>query len=811
MERYVCIHGHFYQPPRENPWLEAIELQVSAYPYHDWNERITAECYEPNASSRILDEEGRIVMIVNNYAHVSSNVGPTLLSWMEYKAPSVYQAIVDVDGESQGERSGHGNALAQPYNHLIMPLANGRDKHTQALWGIRDFEHRFGRRPEGMWLPETAVDLETLEVLSELGIRFTILAPHQAGRVRPMAGGDWQDVGGGTIDPSMPYELRLPSGRSMALFFYNESIARAVAFEGLLSSGDAFARRIEGAFSGENERPQLVHIATDGETYGHHHRHGDMALAYALHSIESHDIARITNYAEYLDRYPPTHEVEIVENTSWSCTHGVERWRSNCGCNAGRNPRWNQAWREPLRRAMDWLRDQLAPRFEEKGKGLLKDPWAARDDYIWVILDRSPESVERFLGEHAARPLNEAEKIEALKLLELQRQAMLMFTSCGWFFDELSGLETVQVIQYAGRAIQLATELFGDDIEEGFLKLLEEASSNIRAYGNGRRIYERFVRPAMVDLPKVAAHWAVNSLFEGYNEQARAYCYVLDIDDYVLREAGRVRLAMGRVHVSSEITHESADLCFGLLHFGDHNLSGGVRAYQGDDAYRAMVHEVQEVFDVADFPEVVRLIDRHFGSSSYSLRNLFRDEQRKALEYILESTLSDIEAVYRGVFDQNCPLMRFLADLGQPLPRAFRAAAEFILNIDLRRAFEEEDPDIDRVSALLDSAEMWQVEMDTAGLGYALEHTIERLSQELLAQPTELALLQRLAGVVGMAQSLPFDPLEVDFAKAQNAYYRVLQSTYPQVRDGAERVGEEAEAWLSLFRELGERLSVWVE
>src|SRR5919202_166538 len=365
MHHYICIHGHFYQPPRENPWLEAIELQDSAAPYHDWNARITAECYAPNAAARILDGQGRIAAIVNNYARISFNIGPTLLAWLEAQAPDTYHAMLAADRESQTRFAGHGSAIAQAYNHLIMPLATRRDKATQVIWGIQDFVHRFGRQPEGMWLPETAVDLETLELLTAHGIRFTILSPYQALRVRridEVAGegvAPWIDVTGGRIDPSMPYIVRQPSGRAIAIFFYDAPIARAVAFEGVLARGDALADRLLGAFSAARPHPQLVHIATDGESYGHHHPHGDMALAYALAAIERQGRARLTNYGEFLALHPPAYEVAIAENTSWSCFHGIERWRHDCGCNSGGQRGWHQAWRGPLRSALDWLRDAI--------------------------------------------------------------------------------------------------------------------------------------------------------------------------------------------------------------------------------------------------------------------------------------------------------------------------------------------------------------------------------------------------------------------------------------------------------------------
>jgi alpha-amylase/alpha-mannosidase (GH57 family) len=711
MEGYICIHGHFYQPPRENAWLEVVELQDEAYPFHDWNERINAECYASNAASRILDGEGYITKIVNNYARISFDFGPTLLGWVEKNAPEVYKAVLEADKASQQSFSGHGSAMAQAYNHIIMPLANRRDKYTQVLWGIRDFEHHFGRPPEGMWLPETAVDTETLDIMAELGIRFTILAPHQARRVR-QTGGGWNDVSGGKIDPTMAYELHLPSGRQLAIFFYDGPIARAVAFEGLLDSGQNFAQRLTGAFSDKRSWPQLVHIATDGETYGHHHRFGDMALAYALNDIETKKRAQIINYAAFLEKHPPTREVEIIDNTSWSCSHGVERWRNDCGCNTGQHPEWNQAWRAPLRQAMDWLRDSVAPKYEEKAGQLLKDPWAARDDYIGVILDRTPENIERFLKNNASHQLNPAEGTAALKLLELQRHALLMYTSCAWFFDDLSEIETVQVMQYAGRVVQLAEESFGESLEPRFLELLEKAKSNLPRQGDGRRIYERIIKPAMVDLTKVANHYAVSSLFEKYQKQAKIYCYGVDVGDYRSFAAGKTKLVVGWAKVSSEITLESASLSFGVLHFGDHNLNAGVRDYQGEEAYQAMVREATKTFLRADFPEVIRLLDRYFGTVTYSLKSLFRDEQRRVLGYVLESVLSEAEAAYRDLYERHYPLMRFLNEIGNPLPRALLSAADFILNTDLQRELSNESLDAERIGKLLDDAQLWDITLD---------------------------------------------------------------------------------------------------
>ena len=500
MNRWLCIHGHFYQPPRENPWLDTVEAEGSAWPYPNWNERITAECYAPNAAARILDPEGRIERIVNNYARISFNFGPTLLAWLASHQPGVYRAILDADRMSRERYSGHGSALAQPYNHTILPLSNRRDKRTQILWGLHDFETRFGRSAEGVWLPETAVDLESLDLLAEQGIRFTILEPHQARRVRPLGedGAAWTEVSGGRIDTAVPYEVRLPSGRRMALFFYDGPTSRAVAFEGLLSSGERFAERLLSGVPIGADRPRLAHIATDGETYGHHHRFGEMALSYALHLVEANGLARVTNYGELLAAAPPEQEVEIHENTSWSCAHGVDRWRADCGCHTGGGPGWNQAWRAPLRHALDGLRDDLIPRYEAEAGKTFADPWAARDDYISLLLDRSPESEAAFFARQAGRQPEGEARVRALQLLEMQRHALLMYTSCGWFFNDLAGIETIQILRYAGRAVQLAEKLFGDAFEESFLRRLEEGRSNVPENGTGRDLYDRHVRPSMM-------------------------------------------------------------------------------------------------------------------------------------------------------------------------------------------------------------------------------------------------------------------------------------------------------------------------
>lgn len=802
MERYICVHGHFYQPPRENPWLETIELQDSAYPYHDWNERINAECYAPNAASRILDAQDRITRIVNNYARISFDFGPTLLAWMEERAAETYAHVLEADRESAARFSGHGSALAQCYNHMIMPLADARDKRTQIRWGMRDFAYRFGRDAEGMWLPETAVDLETLDLLAEHGVRFTILAPQQASAARRIGSAEWRDVTGSRIDCSRPYVQRLPSGRDIAIFFYDGPVSRAVAFENLLRNGERFAQRLLGVL-GDGPTPRLAHIATDGETFGHHHRHGDMALAYALHHIDEGTTARLTNYGEYLERHPPQDEVRILENTSWSCAHGIERWRSDCGCRTGGQQGWNQAWRAPLREALDWLRDTLAPRYETAAAELLADPWTARDDYIAVMLDRSPGAVDAFLDSHAREPLADDERIRALRLLELQRHAMLMYTSCGWFFNDLSGIETVQVMQYAGRAIQLAQDLFADGIEEEFLSRIALARSNIPEQGDGRSIYERYVRPARVDLLDVAAHYAVSSLLSG-NEEERIYCYRVELEHQDQRQSGESRLFVGCANVTSTITHEHDHVTFAVVHFGSQNLSGGIRRFSGEHDYRALADELVFAFEKADTARVVQLLAR-FPEYTFSLKSLFADRQRELLDYLLRDSVADAETAYHSVYERDAYLMRFLIDLDLPVPRAFLLAADYVINGELRRAFELEHLDLARARLLMDEADSLKLRLDHAGLAFAVQRTLERLALEFQSDPNDIAKLERLADLSASAKSLPF---EIDRWKVQNLYYDLAQSLYAERLDRARSGDPESDRWVTLFAAVGQQLAV---
>lgn len=805
-QKFICIHGHFYQPPRENPWLEAVELQDSAFPYHDWNERITAECYAPNAMARLLDGEGRIESITSNYSRMSFNFGPTLLSWIKDKQPDIHAAIVEADKKSREHFSGHGSAIAQVYNHMILPLANLRDKQTQVSWGIRDFESRFGRQPEGMWLAETAADTETLDVLAQHGLKFTILSPYQASQIRPLSNdAEWQDVNGARVDPTVPYLVQLLEGRSMVVFFYDAPVSQAVAFEKLLVNGERFAGRLLGAFDEARGHDQLVHIATDGESYGHHFQFGDMALAYALHQIETSKDTRLTVYGEFLEAHPPTHEAKIHEGSAWSCSHGVERWQGDCGCCAGGHGGWTQKWRTPLRDAMNFLRDRLAAFYEQKAGEFLKDPWAARDGYIAVILDRSPDNIAKFFSQHATRELDEPEMVMATRLLEMQRHALLMFTSCGWFFDELSGLETVQVIQYAARALQLAAELGAQNIETGFLEILERAQSNLPENQNGRVIYEKFVLPAVMTAEKVAAHYAISSLFESFPGEANIFSYIVNQEDRQLWTAGSARLAVGHIRVTFAVTRNTADVVYGVVHTGGHNLNCGVRAYDTKEAYEVLIREAKEVFERADFPEIIRVLDRHFGEIHYSLKNLFRDEQSKVLNQILAQTKDEIYNTYRMLTDRYAPLTHFLNDMHLAPLNSLAPAAEFVINAELRRQFANGHVDPERIRTLVNEARVTNAVLEKDDLAFMAKKHFDRLSDGLAKAPEDVEVLQRLSDSTALLPMLPFS---VNLWKPQNVYFQLATARLPEMKD---RGDEKSKAWTEKFLTLGERLGFLVQ
>jgi len=830
-QRYLCVHGHFYQPPRENPWLETVELQDSAAPYHDWNERITSECYAPNGASRITNRQNQIIRIVNNYSQMSFNFGPTLLSWLEEFAPRTYRMIQDANQSSAERFGGHGSALAQVYNHIIMPLASERDARTQVRWGIADFEYRFGRRPEGMWLAETAVSRSVLDLLAQERIRYTVLAPHQCARVRKIAAAGekasaWTETPDASVDPTQPYLVKLDNGRSIAVFFYDGPTSRAIAFEGLLNDGETFGRRLVGGLHADKPatEPQLAHVATDGESYGHHHKHGEMALSYALHWIQENNLAQLTNYGEYLEKFPPTWEAEVVDNSSWSCVHGVERWRSDCGCNGGKQG-WNQQWRGPLRDALDLLRDRTAPLAEAVAKPLLKDLWAARDAYIHIILDRAEDNLDGFFKNHATHTLTAAERVTVLELLELERHTQLMYTSCGWFFDEISGIETVQIIAYAGRVIQLAAKLFtqpatsagaprldsemwetAKSLEADFLAKLALAKSNVPDIGDGAEVYRRFVTAGRLDLESVGAHYAISSMFRSYPDTGQIFCFDVHRHAHDVMTSGRGRFAVGRAELESRITEETEPICYAVLHLGDQNLSAAVCRYRPEDEarWKTFVEAARGSVRRANLPELIRLIDGFFGSPLYSFTSLFADEQQRILKGILNQTLSEVENSLMRIYAEHATLLDFLGEANIPAPPALAVTASFAINASLRHALEAETYDASEVAGLLRRAEIDHVTLDSALISFTADKRMKRAMVRLEAAaeqqtPQNLAVLNECLAI---AESLQTLPMEINLWQAQNIWNDLLRRS-----DTAYWSRE----WRDNFRRIGTALNISVD
>ncbi|MHA6248308.1 DUF3536 domain-containing protein [Pontibacter sp. CAU 1760] len=805
MNNYICIHGHFYQPPRENPWLNEVELQESASPYHDWNERITDECYARNSASRILDSQERIIDIINNYARISFNFGPTLLEWMQKNEPVTYQAILDADKESLERFSGHGSALAQVYNHIIMPLASERDKQTQVRWGIYDFKQRFGRHPEGMWLAETAADTPTLEVLAEHGVKFTILSPYQARRYRKIGEKEWHQAEGANINPRRPYLCKLPSGKEIVLFFYDGPVSQAIAFEHLLDRGEDFANRIVSALDSHTKDPQLMHIATDGETYGHHHRFGEMALSYALDHIERENLAKITVYGEYLEKFPPEYEAEIIEESSWSCAHGVERWRSNCGCNTGGNHGWDQEWRGPLRKAFDWLRDKLDPLYEKEMKTLGADPWLARNNYIELIMDRSEANVEQFIQRHTSQDLTRSEKVTFLKLLDMQYHALLMYTSCGWFFDEVTGIETVQDIFYAARAIQLAQSIHGQDFEVKFVQLLEKARSNHPERVNAAVAYKKTVKPTIIDLLRVGAHYAVASLFSEHTRRKTIYSYEAISQQHNMITAGRQKLAVGRAKIRSLVTWEEVVITYGVLHLGDHQLFGGVRRYMSDEDYTQLHHELATAFDKGNVSEVIMLLDKHFESHNYSFWHLFKDDQKKILDQVLEHTMENVENNLQQLYDNNYPLVAAIKTLGMKLPKPLRITVEHIINTKLLRQLESDVPDSQEIKRLLDEASRMKLKLSQSVLKFAAAHRVDTLMQHVRDNQEDQDTMELLIDLLKVIDNSKLNP---DFWHAQNIAFRMKEEVYDTYKQHSERGDKEAASWNEKFELLATNLNL---
>ena len=755
--KYLCIHGHFYQPPRENAWLEEIEQQDSAFPYHDWNERICAECYSPNALARLLNDKQDLTQLTNNYARISFNFGPTLLSWMEKKEPEVYQAILDADKLSQVRYGGHGSAIAQAYNHIILPLANARDKETQIKWGVTDFTKRFGRAPEALWLAETACDTPTLCALADAGMKFVILAPGQCARVRKIGEDKWEEVGA-AVDPKRPYRCSLPNGKQIVLFFYDGPVSQGIAFSDTLSSGEKFASRLLSTYNA-GEEAQLMHIATDGETYGHHQKFADMALAYCLKKVEETPDVELTVYGEFLEKYPPQYEAQIVENSSWSCFHGVERWRADCGCNAG-HAGWHQKWRGPLRAALDFVRDELIKTFETVGRQYFKDPWAARNDYINLMMDRSLDAQHVFFLTHATEKAW-SDRPGALMLLEMQKNALFMYTSCGWFFDEISGLETVQIMQYAARALELNRRLTGKDLEPEFINKLALAPSNIKDLKHGARIYERYVKPQIRTAEKIALEHII-SLFadETVNPHRAFSCEVLSFTPRKLSDS-QAQLWMGEITLKSTIILLEKKIRFAVFRHGSADFTCAAQAATEQDA-SALFNELEGLFKAQKYEEVHARIVAHFGQI-YPLSSMLNDVRRKVMESTLRNMDTQTAKEFTRLFEAQYPVVRGLQLIGSPVPQTFLTVASFVLAEDIKAEIRAADINIAALEELMEDVQALGLNLGEHVNG-AVTEKVTALAFDFARNPGNNTAAMKLVELLNYADIFGFTP---DTVKAQ--------------------------------------------
>lgn len=815
-EIFLTIHGHFYQPPRENPWLEAIELQDSALPFHDWNERINKECYNPNSVSKIVDSRNRILDVVNNYEHMSFNFGPTLLSWMEHYAPLTYERIIKADIESISQHNGHGNAIAQVYNHIIMPLANEKDKETQIKWGIRDFEYRFGRKPEGMWLAETAVDDDTLRLLVENGIKFTILSPYQALKFKKEKDKDWTDVSWGNIDPARSYKYNIKSapGKSIDLFFYDGAISRSVAFDELLKDGNKFIKRLKEGVSDLRDYPQLVHIATDGESYGHHTKFGDMALAYILKIKAKDEGFTITNYGEYLEKYRSDCEVDIKQASSWSCFHGVGRWKEDCGCSTGGHPGWNQKWRKPLREALDYLRDELVVLFEQEGAKYFDNVWEVRNNYINVILDRNEINVKKFQHDNFKPDLSDEQKVHAMELLEIQRQALLMYTSCGWFFSEISGIETVQIMKYAARAMQLASKFTTKNLEEKFLNILAEAKSNIPEHGTGKDIFERFVKPSIVTTKQIASLWALSSLYEDFEDEESVYCYTITRHAYKKVQKALSTFVVGHIEIQSKITLQKSNVMFALMQYSGGDFHCSIKEYSDDAEFNRIKTDLIKTFLMNPLTEIIRALDEYFGKEYFTLKDIFIEERRKILQILLRGKLEKFSQTYQEMYDEGKGSIYHLQGLGLKIPDEFKISAAYALSHKFNDIVIHSDGFIDDelIQQAVDlnyEAKKIDIQLDKSPsnliFGKKILQNINRLVHSFEIQQADV--------VLEIFDNIRKLELQIDISEAQNTYFTKIYHRIGEILESEDfnKKRSSTKRFVEMLLDIGENLNINTE
>jgi hypothetical protein len=746
---------------------------------------------------------------------MSFNFGPTLLSWMADYSKSAYKKVLEADKVSRIMFDGHSNAIAQVYNHIIMPLANERDKITQVIWGIKDYKERFGHKPEGMWLAETAVDEETLEVLADNGIKFTILSPYQAQCVRKIGEFNWHDVSWGSIDPSMPYRHYFDYNQKkyIDIFFYDGSISKSVAFDNLLKDGEKFAHRLDNGYDENRQRPQLVNISTDGESYGHHTKFGDMALSYVL-TIKAKDLDfEVTNYGWFLENFPPKYEVDIKPESSWSCCHGIARWCEDCGCSTGGQAGWNQKWRTPLRKALDYLRDELVILCQIEGNKYFKDFFKARNDYIDVILDRNQENVDRFLLAHARKKLSIKERINAIKLLEIQRQALLMYTSCGWFFADISGIETIQILKYAAHAMEIARDFTKQDYEKKFLSILQKAQSNLPHLGNGKDIYNKFVKKSAITIKQIVGHWAISSIVEDFKEIEHIYCYkIKDIDHKVFHKHGSA-LVVGRVEVTSCITFEKHEMSFAVAGGSDGDICCAVKEFEGMEKFHKDKENVKKAFLAKEDVDMSHVFKKHFSSELFTLKEVLIDRRKVILEKILSSKLQNLGETYGEIYEDMRLSVVHLMDLGMDLPDVFRLSAKYTIgkhleDVLLKTESFEGKKFLATLVKIKAQADVFCVNLNKTNAGEILNKKLEKSLTKL----TQNFRIEEAKEILAIFNTINLLDLDIKISTAQNIYfeniYKKLDVLINDIEAAKKRNKDEERLFGLVLLAIGEILNI---
>lgn len=816
-KKYLVIHGHFYQPPRENPWLEEIEIQKSAYPFHDWNERINYECYKPNAFSKIFGKEGKIIKMVNNYTRMNFNFGPTLLSWLEKKDRETYDKIIEADKISVKEFKGHGNAIAQVYNHVIMPLADEKDKETQVKWGIYDFEKRFGRVPEGMWLAETAIDYKTVDVLIENGIKYTILSPYQAHKIKKIKSEEKEeyiDVLGGKFDATMAYRCysKTKPKKYIDIFFYDGPISNSIGFEDIVLDSSKYVNRLKSVINPKAKHNQIISVATDGETYGHHKKFADLTLAHLLFEAAKKNGLEVTNYGLFLAENQPEYEVVLNEGkgegTAWSCAHGLDRWQDDCGCCSGGNHGWNQKWRRPLRDGLNELRDKLKKIYEKEGKKYFSDVWETRNRYIELVHDRSNIKLEEFIVKECKYEIEAEEKVTVMKLLEMQRNAMLMFTSCGWFFDEISGIETVQILMYAAKAIQEAQDFTNEDLESVLTGYLANAKSNIVSNNSGKEIYSTHVKPNIVDFEKIVAHYAITSMYEDSTDN-RIYTYDIEKQDSYRTVEGNLILEIGKLKLKESISHEIRHMVYGVLRFGNMDFRCSVKNIFSNSEYfeikKEILSKIENRFSIV---ESMRGIDMFIGRDYYTFRDLLLEEKRKVLKKVTGDFFDGYRNMYEKIYFESARIVDALSDAGLHIPEEYKISAEYTLTNKLKKLSEKfleniEDSNADtEIAAFITTSKKWRYTVKKDKIEYKFRKKINQIFEKI-----ENIEHSEYENIIKMHKVAKILEININTNYAQFKFYDIGKSDFKKLKDDKKEMFLEIADYMGFLKETFEKHS----